>query len=124
MDCGGGVAGMAGNAKGCGCYRSGVAVAVSIEIGGMTPGAGGAAENGGDVGPVDWILQSWWRGVAVGASVIMNCHWVVGRVAECHTGWLILDDAKSSGRVIRWGVGAWRGFIGVAVKAVDDSGVA
>lgn len=124
MNYGNGVAGMAGNAKGCGSHCSGVAVAVSVEIGGMAPGAGGSAQNGGDASPVGRVLQSWWRGVAVGAPVIMNHHRVVGRVAECHTGWLIQDDTKSCGRMICRGVGAWRSFIGVTVKTVNNSGVA
>ena len=60
MDTGNDIAGMTVHAQGGSRHRGAMVVAVAAKVSGMTLGAGGAAEDGGNLRPVERVLQVWW----------------------------------------------------------------
>lgn len=86
MHCGDDVAGMAVDTeRGCrhGCR---MVVGVVVEIEGVAAGAACTPQDGSDCGPLGRVLQCRRRGVAIAATTVVDCHRIIGRVAESHTG--------------------------------------
>lgn len=95
MDCRNCIAGMAADAERGGCHRSRMAVDVTIEIKGVAASAGSAPEDGGNLWPINRIFESRRRGVAVGTTVVMNPHRIIGRMTDRHASRRIKNDTRS-----------------------------
>lgn len=69
--------------------------------------------------PIDWILQARGGGVTIAAFVLVDGHWVIGRMttdAKCG----VADVVESCCRVVNVEMCAWCSLVLMAVQAVDN----
>lgn len=97
MDSGNGVTGMAIDTERRRRYRGGVAMVVAVEIQSVALGAGMAAidvpaKDVGRMRTVHRVFQDRRRGVAVGATAVMDDHRASWRMANRHAGGIVKND--------------------------------
>ena len=124
MDSGDDVAGMAADTERgrghCGC----VAVAVLVEVEGVAAGAGRTPEDGGDLWPMGRVFESRRCGMAIGATVVVDAHRVIGQMADCYASRGVESDAEPRCRVIDRIMGRWSRLVDMTVEATDGAGIA
>jgi len=119
VDSGDGVAGMTTHAECSLRHRGVMAVGVAIEVEGVALRTVLAALN--DC-PRWRNHQVWRRGMAIGATVVVDRQRIVGQMTKCHAGRGVEEDTESRSRVIDRSMATRRLLIVMTVEAVDGAG--
>lgn len=85
---------MAADAECGGGHRGCMAVTVAVEVKGMTTCAGGPSEDGCDLRAIERIFERRWRGMAVGAAVVVDAHRIIGQMTDRNTGRCIFENTQ------------------------------